>query len=245
MKPSALKQSKRSKASIALEAELEAVRKALRDDDGGYSIARSALMDRYLKGMGKDVEPALVRDAIVEAPPTLYHLAKMVKKCGAAYDAAIIEGAEAYRRAHGLEWAMELQLVAALSKHAGLSIAESIKRLLRAEEAVDRSVHSNAPDRVTPALIENVCAAMAPWFDPLVIDATLELAAAVPPSRGSDGDRTWINPPQCDEEWALLIACAHHADPRARALVDQRAPLASELEEPVRVAFVAAIARSG
>lgn len=239
MKPSALKQTKRSKASIALEGELRAIRESVGSDDGRYAIARSAIMDRYLKGLGKDVEPALVREAIVEAPPTLYHLTKLVKKSGAAYDAAIIDGAEAYGRAHGFDWVMPLMLVAALAKHGAVSVAAAVELLVRAERAVDRSPETNAPDRVTPALVENVCAIMAPWFAPLVIDATLEIAAVLPPSEGRNDERTWVNPPQCDEEWALLIACAQHHDPRARAIIDARLPIAAGLDEPVRVAFEA------
>lgn len=197
--------------------------------------ARDEIQKMYRSGLPSGIDPALVRAAVAEVMPLSYELAKMTKKAGTEYDAAIAHGIREHVGSIGLAWVLEPALVAVLSEHAGVSIADANQMLLRAERAVDRDPSTNLPADRSPAVLERVRAAMAPWFEPAVMSATLAIARdGLPPTRWGSGEGATA--PQCDEEWALFIACALHPSEEARAIIASRAALIPLLDEAGRAA---------
>lgn len=200
-----------------------------------YSTAHSEVQKIWRLGLPRGIDPAVVSAAIAAVMPLGYELGRITRKTGTDYDAAIIRGVRAHIERSGLVWLLEPALVAALSEHAGVSLAEANERLLRAERAVGRDPTTNLPAVRDEATLERVCEAMAPWFSPGVVQATLAIARdGVPPTRSANGKSATA--PQCDEEWALFIACALHPSEDARAVIAARTPLLPLLDEAGRAA---------
>lgn len=209
-------------------------------DDNAFCEASDAVQKLYAKGLPSGLDPALVASAICYSMPHGYLIGRMVRGVGSEYDAAIVAGARRHRAKYGTDNVLEMLLVALPTEAGTRTIAESYAAFVEAERALDINPETNAPTKVSRAMCAAVQRAMAPWA---ALETTLELAEiALPPSEGTMGERRWINPVQCAEQWALLIVCASHPSERARALIDVRRPLVERMEDPLR-ALVSATLR--
>lgn len=207
-----------------------------------YFTASAAVQAILTKGLPSGLDPIVVRDVVVQVAPGGYTLGRMLRNVGSAYDAEIIEGARLRRGRVGIGFAFELELIVTLAAARGATILDAWNLLLRAERAVDRSAETNAPEAPTREMVLEVKRLMAPWLEEGAREATLKLAEEeLPPTRGGSGKTTWINPVQCDEEWALLIACACDPSARTRALVASRKKLGQRFDEPLRSVFASVL----
>lgn len=201
-------------------------------DDGAFFEASDAVQKLYAKGLPSGLDPALVASAICYSMPHGYLIGRMVRSVGSEYDAPIVAGARRHRAQYGTDNVLEMLLVSLPVEAGTHTIAQSYAAFVEAERALDMNPETNAPARVSRAMCAAVQRAMAPWA---ALESALELAdIALPPSEGSMGERRWINPVQCADEWAILILCATHRSERARALIDARRPLVDRLGEPLR-----------
>ncbi len=186
----------------------------------------------YKSGLPAGVDPAVITATIATVLPNAYDLYYMTRKAGTGHDAAIIQGIHAYTARRGFLYALTPAMVATLAGHGGVSIAAANQTLLDACKTVQRDVHSNLPSRRDRASLLRVSAAMAPWFAPGVVQATLALAQqALPPTRWTSGDQHGANPPASEEDWALFIACAFHQSAQAQAVIASRTGLFDQLDE--------------
>ncbi len=120
-----------------------------------------------------------------------------------------------------------------------MSIADAYAALVYAGQLLDWDPSTNCPSECTPEMIDEVATAMDAWFAPDVVAHTLALAdVGMAPTEGA----TWVNPPPCTEDWALLIGCALHPSEPALAALKTRAALAPKLEEPTRSAVLEILA---
>lgn len=197
-----------------------------------YSAASAAIRKIYKNGLPAGVDPAVITSTIATVLPTAYDLHYMTRKAGTEHDAAIVQGIHAYTTHRGFEFALSPALVATLAEHGGVAIAAANQALLDAGKTVQRDVHSNLPSLRDRASLLRVSAAMAPWFAPGVVQATLALAQqALPPTRWTSGGRQGATPPQTEDEWALFIACAFHQSAEAQAVIASRTGLFDLLDE--------------